>query len=257
MPMLLEHKELLASQSASKTLLEWCAYFDNQYTKSQIYSFCYHNGYLLKKLSQEEKTNNAKKYNINQNFFKTWNSNMAYIFGFWYATGYIYGGKIFDISIHKKDKYILKKIAENLKYKGQLYDYVDQQSSRLNFSCKTIYNDLIALGGKENKNLDLVFPEVPKEYLSDFIRGYFDGNGCIMNLKNNRINSTFTCKSKEFLDKLLLILKEEAKIEGGSYDPSSYSLKFGKKDSIKLGQFMYKNNPELFLQRKKNKFIIL
>jgi len=23
------------------------------------------------------------------------------------------------------------------------------------------------------------FPDVPKEYLPDFIRGYFDGDGCI------------------------------------------------------------------------------
>ena len=77
-----------------------------------------------------------------------------------------------------------------------------------------------------------------------------------MNLKNNRINSTFTSGSKDFLDSLLKILRTEAGIEGGSYDPSSLSLRFGKKDSIKLGAYMYKNDPELFLERKKKKFIL-
>jgi hypothetical protein len=66
------------------------------------------------------------------------------------------------------------------------------------------------LGGTENKSLTLEFPEVPKEYLPDFIRGYFDGDGSIMRLKNNRVNSAFTCGSKKFLIKLHQALKENA-----------------------------------------------
>ena len=75
-----------------------------------------------------------------------------------------------------------------------------------------------------------------------------------MNLKGKRINSAFTCGSKKFLDKLLEILRVEAGVEGGSYDPTCVSLKFGKRDSLRLGNYMYKNNPELFLLRKKIKF---
>jgi len=100
------------------------------------------------------------------------------------------------------------------------------------------------------------FPEVPDEYLADFIRGYFDGDGSIMQIKNNRLNSAFTSGSKKFLNKLLEILKQKAGIEGGSYDPSSYTIRFGKKDTIRLGHYMYKNNPGLFLKRKKDKFIL-
>ena len=179
---------------------------------------------------------------------------MAYLFGFWCADGCIYGGKMFDITIHKKDKYLLKMFAKELGYEGPIMDYVDRQACRLNFSCVVIYNDLIELGGKENKSMDLKFPNIPEKYLSDFIRGYFDGDGSAMLIKGNRFNTAFTCASKNFLDELLKILREKANIEGGSYDPSCYTLRFGKKDSIKLGLFMYKNNPELFLQRKKDKF---
>lgn len=260
MPILPEHKEILLTQSNSKTLPEWVDFFDGQYTKSQIYSFCKRNGYLIKRISQEEKSRiqsmNSRKYNINQDYFKIWSSNMAYILGFWFADGCIYRGHIFDITLHKKDKYILKKIANELQYEGKLYDEVDRQSSRINFSCKVIYDDIVSLGGMENKSLQLNFPNVPKQFLPDFIRGYFDGDGCIMQLKNNRLNSAFTCGSKKFLIKLLEILKEEAGIEGGSFDDSCRSLKFGKKDTCRLGQYMYKNNPELFLQRKKEKFIL-
>lgn len=181
---------------------------------------------------------------------------MAYILGLWFADGCIYGGKMFDITLHKKDKYILKKIAEELKYEGNLYDYVDRQASRINFSCVVIYNDIVALGGKESKSNDIEFPIIPNEFLPDFIRGYFDGDGCIMRLKNNRLNSAFTSGSKNFLFDLLKILREEAGVLGGSYDISSQSIKFGKKDTIKIGEYMYKNNPELFLLRKRQKFML-
>ena len=259
MPILPEHKEILLTESGSKTLPEWVQFFDNQYTKNQIYSFCYHKGLKIKKLSQSEiskiQSNNARKYHINQDYFKSWSHNMAYVLGLWFADGCIYGGKMFDITLHNKDKYILKKVAEELSYEDQLYDYVDRQAARINFSCVVIYNDIINLGGKENKSLDMDFPNIPKEYLSDFIRGFFDGDGCVMRLKGGRINSTFTSGSKKFLDNLHQILKEEAGVEGGSYDPSCVSLKFGKKDSIKIGNYMYKNDPELFLLRKQQKFL--
>lgn len=258
MPILPEHKEILLSESNSKTLPEWYEFFDSQYTKSQIYSFCHRNGLSVKRIPKEKKSliqsQNARKYNINQDYFKKWSNNMAYILGLWFADGCIYGGKMFDITLHKKDKYILKKIAEELEYEGPIYDYVDRQTVRINFSCKVIYNDIIALGGKEQKSLDIKFPLIPKEYLPDFIRGYFDGDGCIMNLKNNRLNAAFTCGSKQFLADLLEILKTEAGIEGGSFDDSCCSLKFGKKDTIRLGNYMYKNNPKLFLLRKQQKF---
>lgn len=258
MPILLEHKEILLSESNSKTLPEWYEFFDSQYTKSQIYSFCHKNGLSVKRMPKGKKSliqsQNARKYNINQDYFKKWSNNMAYILGLWFADGCIYGGKMFDITLHKKDKYILKKIAEELEYEGSIYDYVDKQAVRINFSCKVIYNDIVALGGKEQKSLDIKFPLIPKEYLSDFIRGYFDGDGCIMRLKGNRINSAITSGSKIFLDEMLKILRDKAGIEGGSYDPFSKSLRFGKRDSLRLGEYMYKDNPELFLLRKKQKF---
>ena len=258
MPILQEHKELLLSQSESKTLLEWYQFFNYKYSKNQIYSFCYRNNKKIKKLDKNIKSQiqseNARKYNINQDYFKTWSNNMAYILGFWYADGCIYGGKMFDITLHKKDKYIIKKIAQELDYKGTILDYVDRQACRINFSCKVIYNDLIALGGTERKSKILQFPNIPIEFLPDFIRGYFDGDGSVYNVKGKRINTNFACGSNKFLQSLLQLLKKEAGIEGGSISTANQSLTFGKKDSIKLGNYIYQNNPELYLLRKYEKF---
>lgn len=254
----LEDKNLLASQSANKTLSEWCDYFGNKYTKDSIYSYCHRNNYAIKKISEEQKSQiqsqNARKYKINQDYFKTWSHNMAYVLGLWFADGCIYGGKMFDITLHKKDKYILKRIAEELEYEGNLYDYVDRQAARLNFSCVVIYKDIISLGGKESKSMDVKFPQIPREFLHDFIRGYFDGDGCVMRRKGGLLNTAFTCGSYEFLSQLWEILKQEAGVTGGSYDKSCYTVRFGNKDSLLIGKYLYQDNPELFLIRKKSFF---
>ena len=60
---------------------------------------------------------------MKENYFKTWSNNMAYLLGFWFADGCIYNNKMFDITVHKKDKYILKQFAKELEYDGNLIDY--------------------------------------------------------------------------------------------------------------------------------------
>lgn len=112
MPILPEHKEILRTQSANRTLPEWVEFFNNQYAKSEIYNFCYKNQLKIQKIPKERlnqiQSQNVRKYPVNQDYFKNWSHNMAYILVLWWAKGYIYGGKIFDITLHNKDKYILK-----------------------------------------------------------------------------------------------------------------------------------------------------
>jgi hypothetical protein len=173
---------------------------------------------------------------------------MAYVLGLWYAAGHIYGDKIFDITLRAKDKYIIKQVARELNYKGELYDGVDKQAARINFSCVVIYRDIVALTNERK------FPDVPEEYLSDFIRGFFDGKGEVTRIKGNRINTSFIYTDKAFLMTLAQILRIKANVKKGSYDSSSESIKFGTKDSLKIGNYIYKDNPELFLLRKRKKF---
>ena len=55
-------------------------------------------------------------------------------------------------------------------------------------------------GLKERKSLDAVFPDIPDDFLGDFIRGYFDGNGSMV-LQRTRYNTyaqvSFTSGSKK------------------------------------------------------------
>jgi len=76
-----------------------------------------------------------------------------------------------------------------------------------------MYSDLINLGLHPRKSLTINLPDVPKRYMSHFIRGYFDGDGCInlyrnKNRKGTRLTTIFVSGSKNFLISLNNFLKE-------------------------------------------------
>ena len=87
-------------------------------------------------------------------------------------------------------------------------------------SQKTV-EDLKKLGCVENKSLILTFPteqQVPKEFVYDFIRGYFDGDGSITNCNGN-YNLNFV-GTKSFITTL------SQYFEGGSIILCAFSKKF-------------------------------
>lgn len=107
-------------------------------------------------------------------------------------------------------------------------------------------------------------PYIPVKYFSDFLRGYFDGDGSVSICtykradRNNKIysmlQSGFTCGSKKFLEDLLKKIRLITNIEGGStgYWANAYRLYFSKNDSLKFYNFIYKNKKDkLLLERKK------
>ena len=263
-----EHKNILIAHSDERTASDWVEYFDGKYNAQQIQRFCKSVGCTLGKVSRRKKSpdeiisrpsvvyNANQRWRVKYNYFAKWSANMAYVLGFWFANGCIYRSRMFDITVPVTDKSILEKIAEELKYPCELYDEVDRQFARINFSCEAIFRDIVALVGKECKSTEIKFPQVPEEYLPDFIRGYFDGNGSVMISKNNKLGCAFTSGSKQFLTELLKILHSKAYAFGGTYDAATCSLIFTGEDSKNIGIYMYKNNPQLFLLRKQKKFEI-
>jgi len=186
---------------------------------------------------------------------------MAYIFGFWIADGCLKRykkSKIFSITQDKKDKYLLEAMLKEMDSNYPL-------SRNVNCYCftivsKTIYDDIIKLGGKERKSFDVKFPKVPKKYLPDFIRGLWDGDGTIYYLnKAKSFASSYSSASKELIDGLFLALKENIPNLDGSVNKSDneYVLKFSKNDTIRLKKFMYQEplDGKLMLKRKYDLFL--
>jgi len=209
----------------------------------------------------------------NENFFKNWSPEMAYVLGFFSADGCMMknkrGARFIEFQITDKDllEKIRKLINSNHKITPRRRNDRWKTFYRLQIGSKTIFKDLVKLGLTPRKSKTIKLPYVPDKYFSHFVRGYFDGDGnvCVTNYiradRNNKKSTTilsgFTSGSKQILQSLHDKLKKIANIFGGTfyYSGRGYRLYFSVKDRFKLYKFMYKKiNNNLFLVRKKKKF---
>jgi intein-encoded DNA endonuclease-like protein len=206
---------------------------------------------------------------VNKKFFEKWSSEMAYVLGFIFADGNIICTKrnTWFLSIQITDKKILEQIKNTLnsshtiskRKRGQNH----KQLYRLQIGSKDICKDLSNLGLTERKSKTIVFPNIPKKYLFDFIRGYFDGDGGVwVGLKNKKhdnkniiISTSFTSGCENFLISLKKILAENGLLGGSLVKKErGFDLKYSIKDSLKLYKNMYNDSCPLFLSRKKERF---
>lgn len=211
-----------------------------------------------------------RKYKVNDNFFKIWTPDMAYVLGFWWADGYmrkrvsgssfIYG---FGLCQQTKDKYILKKILNAMGSNNPICIPKSRPDcSHFEINSKIIFDDLIALGGSPNKSKSIRMPSVPQEFIGDFIRGLFDGDGSIsINKKYKTTKHAYICSGNiDFINDLKTIL-DNFGINGivdDNANPNSicYLLRFNVEQIKKLGRLMYKAPfTKLKLVRKFKKFL--
>jgi len=179
----------------------------------------FHNGRGYKTENHKDKISKGKiNKSLNLQLFKKWSSDMAYILGFLMADGYlanVCGKYDIGIGINKKDRDILVQIkniiGKNLKIRKRPKNIVE-----LRFGCKKMFNDLLKLGMIPRKSLRLEFPKVPNEYLQDFIRGYFDGDGFVIIPKDNCLRVGFT-GYKNFIKSLKEIIETLMQYKIGFY----------------------------------------
>ncbi|MDO8570230.1 MAG: LAGLIDADG family homing endonuclease, partial [Candidatus Daviesbacteria bacterium] len=199
-----------------------------------------------------------------------WSPEMAYVLGFFTADGNMIKNKrgAHFVSFYSTDRDLLEKVKLNLKSNLKVSarkinpKYPNhKQSYVLQIGSKEIFNDLLSLGMTPNKSLTIIMPVVPKKFLPHFLRGYFDGDGHVSvstyQQKDRKNKSTviitgFTSGSKKFLVELMKVLKKSKIIEGGTlYKTDGYHLCFSTHDSLKLYNFMYQKEKDLYLARKK------
>ena len=207
----------------------------------------------------------SRIYKINEAFFDTLSTEMAYVLGFWFADGYMRHEKSYRVAFFSNDKDILESIREAMlsthpirKNKG------DNCWSIIIFS-RHLYESLQKFGAHRRKSIDMEFPKIPRRFIRDFIRGYFDGDGSVfiveyLATKNHKstkeLRSNFTSGSMTFLVKLMNVLYRELgskKKKLGVYNEGgSLKLGYGSKDTRKLLEFLYYPGHTIALQRKAN-----
>jgi len=196
---------------------------------------------------------------------------MAYVLGYFAADGSMVqnnrGAHFIEFTTTDKGflNVLQKRFNSNHKITKRLVkNSAWKQSYRLQIGSKEWFSDLQKLGFTQNKSNTLRFPRVPSEYLTDFVRGYFDGDGCVYFKKHFAkdrgkerwvFTTRFTSGSQKFLKKLLIVLRTSGLHGGfivGKHTQSGCDLVFSHKDSLALYHFLYKNTKvtELFLPRK-------
>lgn len=199
-----------------------------------------------------------------------WSADFAYYVGLVWSDGYM-SGRDNLISIELKSgideinllSELLNKIEiGNISYRKRL----DKRSGRsydsisYNICNKKFYNILKKIGLHPAKSFTIEIPKkIPKIFFKDFLRGYFDGDGCIYYHKSDKSwNSKITSGSLTFLKQIHDYLKDNKIVNGGylqkKKNQECYNLCFSKKDTLMLKKYLYYDGC-LKLNRKFQRFL--
>lgn len=205
---------------------------------------------------------NSTKLNKDENYFETIDSkDKAYFLGLLMADGSVDERK-FYISLQSIDEYILYKFKNYLKYDGNIKKQKPHKATYSGQSILQVYSikickDLSKYGIVQNKAFITYFPNIPEKFHSHFIRGVFDGDGCVrIDKRSNSLCFGLTGNNK-LLEKIQEILKEECNLLFMKTKKinNSYTFEYsGNKICKKIYEYLYKDCEDLYLTRKKEKF---
>lgn len=222
----------------------------------------YNNVYYTVKRYGIHNFQNRQIYQRNSKYFEQISSsNAAYFLGLIYADGNLSKNRL-RLKLIEPDKYLLESFVREIQYCGPIRK--EKSMGIGNYFCYSVeihdskmVNDLKNIGLTQNKSLTVDFPNIPKEYLFDFIRGYFDGDGGICTTsKSKSMLSLHICVSEKFGEKLKDILKEYD-IHSTLFKTSSKIHKIsisGRKQVVKFLDFIYKN-AQIKMRRKFKKYL--
>lgn len=206
------------------------------------------------------------KYKFNRKIFSVVDDEKrAYWLGFLYADGCVFKSKNnitnhVSIKLSSKDKKHLELFkrdfelpheitVKSVRSFNKVFEY-----AQIRISSKEMVNDLIKLGCFPNKTFTLQFPDIEKELVHHFMRGYFDGDGSIYNGKQK---NWYILGNYDFLKEYQKKLIEEADLNKIKIHKKKniYSLSYGGNLNInKIYNFLY-NNSEIYMERKKINFL--
>lgn len=201
---------------------------------------------------------------------------MAYVLGFIYADGAVEDCRessrtcylqlsnndldlLNDISkVMSSEKTVQIRKPRIIKITGK--EYWCKTSYAIRIGNIKIYEDLIGLGLCPRKSLTINLPKIPEQFFQYFLRGNFDGDGCINveNIKKNRMNLIFTSGSKLFLNQLDAKVKNiYPKIKSSvSYSCGAFRLRYNWKNAVALARFIYADITSApYLKYKYNKYV--
>ncbi len=214
-----------------------------------------------------------QKIRYNENFFKEWSAEMAYVLGLIYTDGNLHirkarsGYEMGILTFAQKDKELVEKFlilmncdaTIRFKEKRELENTTAGELYYFSIGNNDMANDLFRLGVTPNKSLDMEFPEIPDEYLRHFVRGLFDGDGSVYLESNKSIRVKLLSGSRNFISTLNQKLIEngfsDRYISGGTPStPNAYFIRYNSDiEAFKFYEYLFKDIPERMCYSRKKK----
>ena len=203
-------------------------------------------------------------YPRNENYFTNIDTpDKAYWLGMFYADGCVIENR-HEISIRLIDKEHIEKFKNAI---GAINHKITEYHDKRWVGEKIIYifsikdsrlsSDLIKWGCVQNKTLIInKIPNIPRDYVSHFIRGYFDGDGSLHYLKGtNNYRISFTCGNSDFLCDIKKELQVDVSL-GHNKSTNTYQLQIsGRRNLERILNYLYKDSKEeTRLNRKYQKY---
>jgi hypothetical protein len=202
-----------------------------------------------------------------------WTSDLAYGIGLLVTDG--------NLSSDKRHVVFTSKDIELVKNIRQIFHATNtsigksknkhSQVYRIQIGNVRLYRSLIEIGLTEKKSLTIGKINIPDHFFIDFLRGHLDGDGSITTYTDtyntkikpkyiyHRMFVRFISASKKHIVWLHNKIVDIAKVNGRIHKSkanhlghSMYIIKFGKKESLRILQQIYKNPDNLCLKRKRN-----
>lgn len=197
----------------------------------------------------------------------------AYWLGFLYADGCVSQDlKNVVLELSSVDKQHIYKFANTIQSNHKISDKKAKHDyTRIAVSCKQMGIDLYNHGCVSKKSMILQFPTndiVPEYLIYHFIRGYFDGDGCLsrssgMRKRNDRNANKFYPYDKWYLkfvgtesmmNGISKYLDMHNKLYNQIKGKNHYTLKCGGKELVKTKMDMIYKDATIYLDRKYNKY---
>ncbi len=201
-----------------------------------------------------------RKYLINENYFESIDKqNKAYWLGFLMADGYN-SGKYIRVDI--QDEGHLEKlrneifINNDMPVRTKINKINNKIIYYLTIQNKKIVNDCEKLGIVKRKSFITKYPNISEKYNKDFIRGLFDGDGCLTySMRGNYRGYKFSIVGNEEL--ILEVRNRLLKLNiyiGFRKNKSIYELSVkGNRQIIKLLNWLYLDS-DTSMNRKEEKY---
>ena len=187
----------------------------------------------------------------------------AYWLGFLYADGCIHSNN-YEISVNITDKEHVEKFKAAIKaFNHNITEIQDKRFQnaktlyQFSIKDKQLHQDLIKWGCIPQKSLLInKIPNIPRDYVSHFLRGYFDGDGSLHYLRGTNNYRISFVGTKDFLNDIQKELQTNVSLQS-NIAGKAYVLQIaGRRQIERILNYLYNNSKENNrLNRKYQKYL--